>query len=161
MSHLSIKVTSSLFVIVVAIMGWATWVIANNHKPYNDFSVQNGCDLHLGSCLALSTSGARIELSILPLEIPLLKPLILTVNVNGLEVDSMNVVFTGIDVDMGRLVYPLKSINGLVYEGSASLSICSSQKMKWQALVLIKLDNREITVPFEFETEYRSNFKLI
>lgn len=160
MNNLVFKVATASLVVAVVIIGWVIWDNDYYRGPVS-LKVDEHCNLHMVPCRAQSANGEWIELSIRPLAIPLLTPLDLTVRLHGIKVDSVNVVFTGIDVDMGRLEYPLNSTDGVVYMGGASLSICSRLKMRWQALVLIKSNNRRIAVPFEFETEYRSNFKLI
>lgn len=160
MKNFVLRVAIASLVVAGVVIGWVTWGNDYYRGPIS-LKVDEHCNLHMGPCRAQSANGEWIELSIRPLTIPLLTPLGLTVRLHGLRVDSVNVVFTGIDVDMGRLEYPLNSADGVVYMGGASLSICSRQKMRWQALVLLKSNNRKIAVPFEFETEYRSNFKLI
>ena len=161
MRYTSFKVAVIFGVISALVGGWLIFNIGSKSDQLINLQVEDTCNLNVGSCQAVSRSGERVEFSILPVGIPLLTPLDLTVKLYGLEADSIEVVFTGIDVNMGRLAYTLNSIDGITYKGAASLSICSKQKMKWSALILIKLDSNEIKVPFQFETEYVPDFKLI
>ncbi len=129
--------------------------------PSGDFKVESGCDLRREACVARSGAGSSIELSIAPNGIPLLQPLDVSVVLRGISGASVEVAFTGVDVGMGRLVYPMRSEDGVLYVGTASLSVCTQRKMRWQAEVRVDTPGQSYTVPFQFETEYRSKFLLI
>lgn len=120
-----------------------------------------GCNLHEGACRADSGEGASIELAISPREIPLLERLDVSVALEGIEASAVEVVFTGVDVDMGTLAYPLESSPGGRYSGWASLSVCSQSRMTWKATVVVEAEGVKYEVPFLFDTEYRSKFNFI
>ena len=155
-----VRVMGILLIVAVVVTGWAYWgADATSHKL--SFSINDTCDFHLGPCQAIAEGGEKLEFSISPKDIPLLKPLKVLVKLKGFRANSVVVVFTGVDVDMGELTYPLRSSDGVVFEGEASLSVCSSRRMTWQASLFIETEGSQVTVPFNFDTGYRSSFKLI
>lgn len=125
------------------------------------FLVDTGCDLQTSPCTATAEGGRSIRFAIAPEGIPLLEPLAVSVALQGIEASSVEVVFRGVDVDMGRLLYPLHSQGKHYFTGGASLSVCTQRRMTWEALVVVTGQGRRYAVPFLFDTEYRSKFKLI
>lgn len=160
-SDQTINKTALLFAIIVVIGAGFVWALVEKDDKAINFQVKHSCNLHTGPCQAVADSGETVEFSIIPTEIPLLKPLDLTVRLHSLKAEAVNIVFTGVDVDMGRIVYSLQSTDGIIYTGRASLSVCSRQKMTWQALVTIKTKNSEIGIPFRFGTIYHPNFIIL
>ncbi len=115
------------------------------------------CDLNQGACEAVTGSG-RVTLSIAPRPIRPLKPLQAEVRLQGIEAERVALLFTGVDVDMGRLFYPLERVDEGYFAGQVSLSICSKGHMTWQALVVI---DDTLHLPFRFDSEYKSQFTII
>jgi len=115
------------------------------------------CDLNLGACDA-ETGRGRVTLTITPGPIQPLKPLQAVVSLQGFEAERVELIFTGIDVDMGRFSYPLKRAGDGSFEGRVSLSICTQNRMIWQALVVI---DETLQLPFQFESEYKSQFTIV
>lgn len=123
------------------------------------FSPEAGCDLHQGACRASAAGGVAIALRIEPLRIPVLDELQLEVTLEGIEAREIEVQFSGINVDMGLLRYPLEPAGGGVFRGPAWLSVCSARRMTWQALVMV--DGGRYQAPFRFDAEYRREFSLL
>lgn len=146
--------------IVGSVLAGYFLITGSNPSTY-EFLVEPECDLHKGGCRAVSGQGASIELAIYPREIPLLERLEVNVVLKGIEASSVAVVFTGVDVDMGTLVYPLDSSGDGLFSGRASLSVCSQRRMTWQAAVVVEAEGVRYEVPFYFDTEYRSKFDFI
>ena len=134
------------------------WPSSYPAGPYT-LSPEPGCDLHRGACRALAAEGVAITLRIEPLSIPLLDELQLEVRLEGTEARSVEVQFTGIDVDMGLLRYPLEAAGKGFFRGPAWLSVCSKRRMTWQALVVV--DGGRYRAPFRFDTEYRRGFSIV
>lgn len=111
------------------------------------------CDLHQGPCATPLPGGGRLEISVEPRPIQVLKPLKLQVRVTGFKAGAVEVDFAGVDMKMAfnrpRLV-PGK--DGL-FTGEATLPVCVRDKMSWQATVLVESDGKRIAVPFRFETK--------
>ena len=111
------------------------------------------CDLHQGPCAALLPGGGRLEFSLEPRPIPVLKPLRLEVRATGVKADSMEVDFAGVDMKMAFNRPRLVPGKGGLFTGQPSLPVCVRDKMSWQATVLVKSDGKHIAVPFRFETK--------
>lgn len=143
---------------LVAALPWPAWLPPG---PYI-LSPEPGCDLHQGACRAAAAGDAAgdaaITLRIAPLSIPLLDELQLEVRLEGVEARRVEVQFRGIDVDTGRLRYPLQAAGRDVFQGPAWLSVCSQRRMTWEALVVA--DGGRYTAPFQFDTEYRRGFAI-
>lgn len=115
--------------------------------------LNTACDLHQGPCAASLPGGGRVEFSLEPRPIPVLKPLKLQVRATGFKAGSVEVDFAGADMKMAfnrpRLV-PGK--DGL-FTGEATLPVCVRDQMAWQATILVESDGQRIAVPFRFETK--------
>lgn len=111
------------------------------------------CDLHRGPCAALLPSGGRLEFSLEPRPIPVLKPLRLKVRETGFKADSMEVDFAGVDMKMAFNRPRLEPRKGGLFTGQTSLPVCVRDKMNWQATILVESDGKQIAVPFRFETK--------
>lgn len=131
------------------------------HATPLEFTVPPSCDLHQGPCRASAHNGWSVELAISPEEIPLLQPLDISVTLQGMLAETVQVVFSGVDVDMGTLAYPLQAQGGSHFHGEASLSICIQRRMRWQATVVVAVQGQNYRIPFLFTTEYRPRFKLL
>jgi len=141
----------ALFVLLLftalALLRW--WYVASQNEVITLQPVA-GCDLHRGPCHAETAGGGRVSLLITPQSIPVLEELQLQVRLQGIEAESVEVQFTGVDVDMGLLRYPLSAAGEGVFRGPAWLSVCAQRRMQGQILV-----------PFQFDTEYRRGFKML
>lgn len=151
-----------LFVLLLftalAILRW--WFVASQTGVVT-LQPAAGCDLHRGPCSVRATDGGQVSLRITPQPIPVLEELQLQVRLQGIEAESVEVQFTGVDVDMGLLRYPLSRVAEGEFRGPAWLSVCSQKRMTWQALVRVESRRGQILVPFRFDTEYRRGFKML
>ena len=111
------------------------------------------CDLHQGPCAALLPGGGRLEFSLEPRPIPVLKPLRLEVRATGFKADSMEVDFAGVDMKMAFNRPRLEPEKDGLFTGQTSLPVCVRDKMSWQATVLVESSGKQIAVPFRFETK--------
>lgn len=111
-----------------------------------------GCDLGRAPCAADVPGGGRIELSVEPRPIPVLKPLSLTVRVEGLQASAAEVDLTGVDMPMPAFSPARLTEDGPQrFSGTAILPACTQTRMTWQASVLVRADSGEILAPFRFE----------
>lgn len=111
------------------------------------------CSLSGGSCVMSLPDGGRLELTLGPRPIRLLSPLHLEIRVSGSEVRALEVDFSGVSVPMAfNRAYLVPAGDG-VYGAQASLPICTTGRMVWQATVLLQHGNRQLLAPFRFETE--------
>lgn len=111
-----------------------------------------GCDLHRQACGAALPDGGRLELSITPRPIPMVRPLSVDVRVSGIDVGKVEIDFVGIDMNMGYNRPQLTPAGVGRFTGSASLPVCITGSMAWQATVLLESGRRRISVPFRFDS---------
>lgn len=146
---------SSIALLAAALAITATVKLSPLLNPPQKISLplNTACDLHQEPCATTLPGGGRLEFSIEPRPIPVLKPLKLQVRAIGFETGAVEVDFAGVDMKMAfnrpRLV-PGK--DGL-FTGEATLPVCVRDKMTWQATVLVESDGKRIALPFRLETK--------
>ena len=60
--------------------------------------------------------------------------------------------FSGVDMDMGYNRPLLQEATDGVFKGEATLPVCVTGRMTWQATVLVETGRTRIAVPFRFVT---------
>ncbi len=110
------------------------------------------CDLHAGPCTLVLPGRALLRFAIEPRDIPLLKPLRIKVDLDGVEARAVSVEITGRNMDMGFDRVQLLELGAGHFAGDAVLPICSSRRMEWRAMVVLDLRGRGIAAPFDFHT---------
>lgn len=154
MSNKSLVVTIvALTVAIGGAVGAKLWL---RPDPVNTVSaaLNTSCDLHAGPCVSTLPGGGRIELSIEPRPIPLLRPINLAVRVEGLDARRVEIDFTGVDMNMGYNRPELKRENGNRFTGQATLPVCITGRMAWQAMVLVTTNDIRAAAPFRFVTTH-------
>lgn len=111
-----------------------------------------GCDLHRQACGATLPDGGRLQLSIAPRPIPMVKPLEVEVKVGGIGADKVEVDFAGVAMNMGYNRPQLAPAGDGRFAGSANLPVCITGSMAWQATVLVTAGRKKISVPFRFDS---------
>lgn len=111
-----------------------------------------GCDLHQGPCTATLPGGGQVRLSITPRPIPTVKPLEIEVQAAGIEPRKVEIDFAGVVMNMGYNRTALAAAGPGRYAGSASLPVCITGGMLWQATLLIEAGRSRISIPFRFES---------
>lgn len=107
-----------------------------------------GCELQKGPCRHV-LEGSPVVFSIVPQTIPLMQPLRLRVEANGLAPDGIEVEMRGLNMDMGLNRTRLARSGGGSWEGQTVLPICSQRRMRWEAAVRIDSSRRmELVFPF-------------
>lgn len=110
------------------------------------------CDLQRGPCSAQLPGGGRVEFSIEPRPIPVLKPIRLQVRLAGAAPRSVEVDFAATDMDMGYNRIALKPAGDDAFAGQGMLPVCVRNRMSWQASVLVDTGGAKLSIPFLFET---------
>jgi len=139
-------------VLALILIGAAGYWFSPLLLPKSDITatVAPGCDLQRQACAATLPDGGRIELSISPRPIPVLQPLAIEVRVSGLAVRQAMIDFAGVGMDMGYNRPALSAAGPDRFAGSASLPVCVTGTMPWQATVLLETESQRIAVPFRF-----------
>jgi hypothetical protein len=110
------------------------------------------CDLRAGSCTGVLPGGGRVRFAIAPRDIPVVKPLRLTVETEGLEVRAVAVDFSGVDMNMGYNRATLQREAPGRFAAQAMLPVCVRARMTWEARVLLRTADGLLAVPFRFDT---------
>jgi hypothetical protein len=108
------------------------------------------CDLRAGPCRQ-ALAGGSVTFSISPGEIPLMKPLRLSVTTEGLAPEGLVVEIRGLNMAMGLNRTQLTPVGGGHWAGETILPVCSQRRMEWEAAVLLDLERR-YELPFLFHT---------
>jgi len=137
----------------LAILGTVGYQLAPLLNPKTDIALPlSSCDLGQGACAATLPNGTRIEFAIEPRPIPVLRPLKLQATLTGGEVRRIEVDFTGTDMKMGYNRPQLERQEGSSdhFVGMASLPVCITGSMEWEATLLIDTGKAIVAVPFRF-----------
>lgn len=120
--------------------------------PKADLTLQPeaGCDLQRQSCGAVLPGGGRVELSITPRPIPMVKPLKVEVSLLGARANRVDVDFAGTEMNMGLNRPALQADGNGRFAGEATLPVCITGAMAWQATVLVETEKERIAIPFRF-----------
>ncbi|MCK5919209.1 MAG: hypothetical protein KAG34_12340 [Cocleimonas sp.] len=144
---------------IVAILGFALLLVIGYKLKASmtpsitaTATLDKSCDLRKDKCTTLLPSGGKVSLSITPKTIPILRPLVLNVIVDGIAVSKVEVDFIGIDMDMGYNRSTLEKIETEHFKGKAVIPVCVRSKMEWEARVLLHTNNGLIMAPFRFYT---------
>jgi hypothetical protein len=122
----------------------------------DDFARQTlsaACDLRAGPCRHALGEGV-VTLAIAPRSIPLMQPLRLEVDAEGLDVVEALVEIRGLNMDMGLNRTRLTRRADGRWVGETILPICSQRRMEWEAAVRL-IGRQRIEVPFPFYTVRR------
>jgi hypothetical protein len=109
------------------------------------------CDLQRTACTATLPGGARLIFSLTPRPIPVATPLTIDVKLEGLVAQRVKVDFAGVEMSMGYLRPQLKAVTSSHFVGEATLPVCVTGRMLWQATVLVETNDQRIGAPFRFE----------
>jgi hypothetical protein len=138
--------------LALAMLGVLGYKMAPILNPKTDISLPlSSCDLTKQACMVTLPDGGQLEFSIEPRPIPSLKPLKLQATIKGSKVQKIEVDLVGTDMKMGFNRPELQGSNGQ-FTGQASLPVCITGKMEWDATVLLKTENAAIAIPFRFAT---------
>jgi hypothetical protein len=111
-----------------------------------------GCDLHGGPCRARFPDGASVTLAIAPRPIRPATPLDVEVRVTALDADGAEVDFTSPDMNLGFNRATLAAAAGGSFGGRARLPVCTFDRMRWRANVLLHTPRGHVSAVFTFDT---------
>lgn len=135
------------------VLGVAGYRLAPLLAPKTDLALPlAACDLNQQGCAVALPDGGRLEFSIEPRPIPVLKPLRLRASVQGSAVRQVEVDFAGTEMKMGfnRPKLDRQAGDDARFAGSASLPVCITGTMEWEATVLVDTGTTVIAAPFRF-----------
>ncbi len=148
--------TDIIGILLIALIGVVGYKLSPLLLPKSDVTVQPtpGCDLHHQACGADLPGGGRVELSFATRPIPMVTPFQVMVQVKDVVVRQVEVDFAGVDMNMGLNRPRLADQGQGRFAGEASLPVCVTGAMDWQATVLLETDKERIAVPFRFASHH-------
>ena len=108
------------------------------------------CDLHRSPCAVTLPGGGKLVVRMQPLPIPMVRPFQVEVKLEGISALRVEVDFAGVDMNMGLNRPELSARAAGVYGVEATLPVCITGQMEWQATVLVETAGQRIAVPFRF-----------
>ena len=133
---------------VLAYKGWPQLF----PKELVTLPLNQDCDLHQGACMTPLPDGGSVSLVISPRPIPVIQPLSIEVNLQGLKPNAVVVDFSGVSMNMGLNRFALQEDGAGRYSGKGLLPICIRNRMEWEAKVLVETDKGVLAIPYRFET---------
>ena len=120
--------------------------------PKADVTVQPdpACNLQRQDCSVNLPGGGQVTLAMGTRPIPLVKPFAVTLSAQGVAPSRVEVDFAGIDMNMGYNRPELVAAGSGRFVGEATLPVCITGRMDWQATVLIEHGRERIAIPFRF-----------
>ena len=140
-----------LFLAMIAVVIYKVWPQLNPELAVVA-PLDPGCDLRAGPCVGALPGGGEISFSIEPRDIPLVAPLRLEVELNGLSAHSVEVDFIGIGMQMGFNRSQLQAEGNGRFSGKGVLPVCIRDAMEWEAKVMVRTDKGVMAAPFRFIT---------
>jgi len=110
------------------------------------------CNLQKENCVVNLPAGGKIELSLGARAVPLVKPFGIEVTASGFAPGRVEVDFVGVDMNMGYNRPELVPRGEGRFNGEATLPVCITGHMDWQATVLVDAGDQRIAVPYRFST---------
>ena len=146
------SVAGVLFIAIAGVAIYKTWPIMFPEVLFRA-PLDSECDLRAGPCISSFPDGGSVSFAIEPRSIPVVRPLQFQVNVEGLDVERVEIDFTGVDMNMGFNRPALeKQQEGGIFSGKGMLPVCVRDAMEWEARVLLHTDQGLISVPYRFIT---------
>ncbi|MCX7671463.1 MAG: hypothetical protein N2439_15505, partial [Anaerolineae bacterium] len=142
----------SAMILALLLIGVIGYKLSPLRDPKADLVIapSPACDLAVRPCSAELPTGGRLEFAVLPRPIPVAAPLNLTVTLEGLSAERVAVDFAGVEMNMGFIRPTLSAAGPGRFSGAATLPVCVTGRMLWQATVLIEGGGRRLAVPFRF-----------
>lgn len=112
------------------------------------------CDLHRGACRVALPTGGSLSFALTPRPVPVIAPLEMSVELEGASADRVAVDFAGVSMNMGFNrpgLEPVVGSEGHRFTGQATLPVCVTGRMTWQATVLVESGAQRIAVPYRFD----------
>lgn len=138
-----------LLIVLVIVVGYK---LSPMLLPKSDVTLvaDPACNLHRGPCSVSLPDGGRLEFESRTRPIPMVTPFLVEARITGLSARSVAVDFTGVDMSMGLNRPVLQEVTAGRFVGEASLPVCVTGEMLWQANVLIETDSARYAVAFRF-----------
>lgn len=138
-----------IFAVVVAGALYQSWPILFPAVQV-EAKVDPACDLRAGACTTELAGGGRVTFSIEPREIPVMRPLQLQVNIEGVDAESVEVDLSGADMYMGLNRAGLTRSEDGSFGGESIIPVCIRDAMEWEAKVMVNTSRGLFVAPYRF-----------
>ncbi|MEN8168703.1 MAG: hypothetical protein ABFS08_00590 [Pseudomonadota bacterium] len=145
------SITALLLLVLIAVAGYKyrehirSTVIATAPLDSN-------CMLNIEPCTATLSNGSSATLAIAPHPIVAATPMQLSLQLNGIAAQDVEIHFRGESMNMGLSQFILTHQSGGNFAGEAILPVCVRNSMIWIADVLVATPQGKLAFPFRFET---------
>lgn len=141
---------AGLLLALVLVVGYK---LAPLWLPYQDLDLQPDprCDLQRENCRVAVPGGGSIELAMGSRPIPLARPFAVEVISRDFTPDRVEIDFTALDMNMGRNRISLAARGDGRHVGEASLPVCITGGMRWQATLLVEHGRQRLAIPYRFD----------
>jgi hypothetical protein len=146
-----VDLTGLIFLVAVVALGYHFSPLI---LPQADLVVKpsDECRLDRQSCEVALPDGGHMTVSLLPRPVPMMKPFSVEVRVQSMSLESVEIDFSGVDMNMGLNRFSLKDQGQGIWLAEATIPICVTGQMAWQATVMLRRGQQQIAVPFHFES---------
>ena len=121
-------------------------------KVSHSLAPDPACDLRAGDCRLVFPNGEGVVFRILPRDIPLIEPIQIQVELEGLQARKVMVDFAGIGMNMGFNRPELTAVAEGRFSGTARIPVCVRKRMDWEARVMVETPEGLWVAPFRFYT---------
>ncbi len=144
-----LDIVGVLLIVLVVLIGYKLSPIL---LPKADLTIEPdpACDVQKTPCSVAVPELGVLKFSVGTQPIPLVKPFPVMVDMPGAA--KVEIDFSGVDMDMGYNRPLLQEAADGVFKGEATLPVCVTGRMTWQATVLVETGRTRIAVPFRFVT---------
>lgn len=148
----SLHVWLVLAAVLAVMIGLAVWYGPKLTPQAEVRAPLSPCDPSASPCSAEIPGGGRIDLEILPRPIPVMEKIDISVRVDGIEAERVEVDFAGTDMNMGFNRFVLIGGEEGSYKGNGVLPVCIRDSMTWEATVYAETERGLVAAPFRFQT---------
>ena len=115
--------------------------------------MEDGCNLHERRCSAAVPGGGRVMLGIEPRPLGYGRPWKLSVTLEEVAAEKVEVDFAGLDAPTSYNRAVLAPVEAGRFQGEATLPMCVFEPIDWQATVLLGTGGQRQSVPFVFNAD--------
>ncbi|WP_306607511.1 hypothetical protein [Azonexus sp.] len=146
-----LDIIGGLLIVLVVVVGYKLSPLL---LPQSDLSIapDPSCNVQQQACSVALPGGGSLVFSVNTQPIPLVKPFEVKVEVRGSSAKNVAIDFAGVDMEMGFNRPQLAERSAGIFIGEATLPVCVTGHMTWQATVLLETSDARIAVPFRFVT---------
>lgn len=137
-----------LSLLLLTVLAGASWY--QQSLAPQDGIVRHDCDLQQGSC-QINLENGRLQLQAGPLPLGSLKPLNMTLSVDGISASQIQGELQGAEMYMGINQFDFEPDTASGWQAQTELAVCTSGSMRWQLKLAITTPKGIQQHLFEFE----------